>query len=171
MGSVAPAPPVRPGACRCRITATSASPYEVHLAHDGHGRGDDYRGHFGCRMVFSSYPSRLVFDSGLLDTPLPQRDPDSSHYFRQQCQMLITRLKHQSYFADDVRMLLLARPGLELFPYLCPFLFAEILEISAFSAWRSLPFALRSLGTKWRFSATSVDPSARSSVATERLEA
>jgi len=84
---------------------------EVHLAHDGHGRRQQYRDYFGCNITFSSYPSKLLFNASLLDTPLPQRDPDSSKYFRQQCQMLITKLKHQSYFADDVRMLLLARPG------------------------------------------------------------
>jgi AraC-like DNA-binding protein len=84
---------------------------EVHLAHDGHGRQSDYQDHFCCHVVFSSYPSRLRFGAALLDTPLPQSDPDSSLYFRQQCRMLIAKLKHQSYFADDVRMLLLAKPG------------------------------------------------------------
>jgi AraC-like DNA-binding protein len=84
---------------------------QVHLAHDGHGRQQAYREYFGCEVVFSSYPSRLLFDSGQLDTALPQRDPETSQHFRQQCQILITKLKRQSYFADDVRMLLLARPG------------------------------------------------------------
>jgi AraC-like DNA-binding protein len=83
----------------------------VHLAHDGHGLQQAYRAYFGCEVMFSSYPSKFLFNSEQLDTPLPQRDPDTSRHFRQQCQMLITKLKHQSYFADDVRMLLLARPG------------------------------------------------------------
>jgi AraC-like DNA-binding protein len=83
----------------------------VHLAHDGHGLQQTYRAYFGCEVMFSSYPSKFLFNSEQLDTPLPQRDPDTSRHFRQQCQMLITKLKHQSYFADDVRMLLLARPG------------------------------------------------------------
>jgi AraC-like DNA-binding protein len=84
---------------------------EVHLAHDGHGQQQAYRQYFACNVVFSSYPSKLVFSSDLLDLPLPQRDPETSQYFRQQCQMLIAKLKHQSHFADDVRILLLARPG------------------------------------------------------------
>jgi AraC-like DNA-binding protein len=83
----------------------------VHLAHDGHGRQQAYRDYFSCDIEFSAYPSKLLFGSDLLDELLPQRDPDTSHYFRQQCQMLIAKLKHQSFFADDVRMLLLARPG------------------------------------------------------------
>ena len=84
---------------------------EVHLAHDGHGRQQVYFDYFGCEIRFSSYPSKIQFSSEWLDTPLPQRDAETSQYFRQQCRMLITKLKHQSHFADDVRMILLARPG------------------------------------------------------------
>ncbi len=83
----------------------------VELAHDGHGRQQEYRDYFGCDVRFTCYPSRLMFNPELLDRPLPQSDPDTSHYFRQQCRMLITKLKSQSHFADDVRMLLLAQPG------------------------------------------------------------
>ena len=42
---------------------------------------------------------------------MPQGDRETSRYFRQQCQVLIGKLKGQSHFADDVRMILLARPG------------------------------------------------------------
>jgi AraC-like DNA-binding protein len=85
--------------------------HAVHLAHDGHGRRADYRNYFGCEVFFSSYPSRLVFSADLLDRPLPQGDRETSRYFRQQCQLLIARLKSQSHLADDVRMILLAKPG------------------------------------------------------------
>jgi AraC-like DNA-binding protein len=84
---------------------------QVHLAHDGHGLKQVYRDHFGCEVRFNSYPSKLLFRPDVLDMPLPQRDPDTSQYFRQQCRMLIAKLKHQSLFTDDVRMLLLAQPG------------------------------------------------------------
>ena len=83
----------------------------VHLAHDGHGRQQDYRDYFGCEVCFSKYPSKLLFNSALLDEPLPQGDRETSRYFRQQCQMLISKLKSQSHLTDDVRMILLARPG------------------------------------------------------------
>jgi len=83
----------------------------VHLAHDGHGRQAEYRDHFACEIQFCTYPSKLMFSSDLLDQPLPQSDPDSSRYFRRQCQMLIAKLKSQSLFTDDVRMMLLAHPG------------------------------------------------------------
>jgi len=83
----------------------------IHLAHDGHGHQQDYRDYFGCDVRFSSYPSKLVISADLLDRPLPQADRETSRYFRQQCQMLIARLKSQSHLADDVRMILLAKPG------------------------------------------------------------
>jgi AraC-like DNA-binding protein len=83
----------------------------IHLAHDGHGRQQDYRNYFGCDVHFSRYPSKLLFGADLLDRPLPQGDRETSRYFRQQCQVLIGKLKSQSHFADDVRMILLARPG------------------------------------------------------------
>ncbi|NNK32181.1 MAG: AraC family transcriptional regulator [Xanthomonadales bacterium] len=83
----------------------------VDLAHDGHGQQDRYRDYFRCDTRFSRRPSRLIFDAALLDEPLPQSDPDTSRHFRQQCRMMIAKLKNQSYFANDVRMLLLAKPG------------------------------------------------------------
>lgn len=106
----------------------------VDLAHDGHGRQQDYRDYFACDVRFSRYPSRLWYESSLLDARLPQSDPDSSQYFRQQCRMLIAKLKSQSYFADDVRMLLLARPGR--FPSIE--LVAEKLHVSVRSLRRRL---------------------------------
>ena len=83
----------------------------VHLAHDGHGQQQRYRDHFGCAVQFSRYPSKLLFSADLLDQPLPQGDRETSRYFRQQCEVLIAKLKSQSHFADDVRMILLTRPG------------------------------------------------------------
>jgi AraC-like DNA-binding protein len=83
----------------------------VHLAHDGHRRQQDYMDYFSCEVRFSRYPSKLIFDAAILDQPLPQGDLETSRYFRQQCQMLIAKLRSQSHFTDDVRMILLARPG------------------------------------------------------------
>ncbi len=87
------------------------APEEAHLAHGSHGRVQVYRDHFGCDVHFDSYPSRFVFHSKLLDRPLPQSDPESSRHLQQQCQLLIAKLSRQDRFIDDVRMLMLARPG------------------------------------------------------------
>jgi AraC-like DNA-binding protein len=84
---------------------------EVYLAHDGHGRQQVYRDHFVNDVQFSADSSRFSFSSSILDSPLPQSDPESSRHFQQQCQLLIAKLTAQGHFVDDVRMLILARPG------------------------------------------------------------
>ena len=83
----------------------------IHITHDGRGRQQHYRDYFGCDVHFSATSNKLVFSSSLLDKPLPQSDPETSDHFQQQCQLLIAKLTSQSHFIDDVRMLMLARPG------------------------------------------------------------
>ncbi len=83
----------------------------VWLTHDGHGRQQIYRDHFGCEIDFSAACGKLLFNSELLDQPLPQGDPESARHLQQQCQLLIAKLTTQGHFIDDVRMLVLSRPG------------------------------------------------------------
>lgn len=114
----------------------------VHLPHDGHGRRQAYRDHFGCDIVYCSESTSLVFSAALLDDPLPQSDPESSLHFQQQCQRLIAKLTSHGHFIDDVRMLVLARPGF--FPdieYV-----AEKMGVSA----RTLRRRLKEEGTSYR---------------------
>jgi AraC-like DNA-binding protein len=84
---------------------------EVHLTHDGHGQCQAYREHFGCDVRFSAEVGKLLFSSAILDKPLPLSDPESSRHLQQQCQLLIAKMTAQGHFVDDVRMLVLARPG------------------------------------------------------------
>jgi AraC-like DNA-binding protein len=84
---------------------------EACFTHDGHGRQEVYRQHFGSEVGFSAQCGKLVFSSELLDKRLPQSDPESSRHLQQQCQMLIAKLTSHGHFIDDVRMLVLARPG------------------------------------------------------------
>lgn len=84
---------------------------EVHTTHDGHGRRDAYRDYFGCDVQFQADVGKFIFSSSILDEPLPQSDPESSRHFQQQCHMLIAKMTSQGSFVDDVRMLVLARPG------------------------------------------------------------
>lgn len=83
----------------------------VRLPHRGGGRTAIYREHFACEVLFNEPDGRLEFDSALLDQNLPQSDPESSRHLQQQCQMLIAKLTTQGRFVDDVRLLILARPG------------------------------------------------------------
>ena len=84
---------------------------EVYLTHDGHGCEQIYRDHFGAKVNFNSNINKLVFSAKLLDRLLPQADPESSQHMQQQCQRLIARLSKQGKFVDEVRMLILGRPG------------------------------------------------------------
>jgi AraC-like DNA-binding protein len=84
---------------------------EVYITHDGHDRQQDYRDYYDCVVHFCADSNKLVFSSSLLDNPLPQSDPESSRHFQQQCQLLIAKLTSAGHFVDDVRMLMLARPG------------------------------------------------------------
>lgn len=83
----------------------------VELFHTGHGKQQHYRDYFGCEVLFNQPKSKIIFDASILDTPLPSSDPTTSNYFIQQCQMLIARLSSCSKFVDQVRMIILARPG------------------------------------------------------------
>ncbi len=83
----------------------------VYLTHDGHGRQQVYRDYFGGEVYFTQGDSKFLFSSAILDKPLPQSDPDSIRHLQQQCQILIAKLTTQGHFIDDVRMVVLARPG------------------------------------------------------------
>ena len=81
------------------------------LPHDGKGRQETYREHFGCPIEFEAADARFYFSSALLDKPLPKSDPESSRHLQQQCQMLIAKMSSHGSFIDEVRLLMLARPG------------------------------------------------------------
>lgn len=115
---------------------------EVYTTHDGHGQQDAYREYFGCDVTFSSDHGRFVFSSAMLDDPLPQSDPESSRHLQQQCHLLITKLSSRGHFVDDVRMLVLARPGI--FPDI-----EQVAEKLAMST-RTLRRRLKAEGSSYR---------------------
>lgn len=81
------------------------------LPHDGKGNPRAYSEHFSCPVEFNAVDARFYFSAELLDMVLPRSDPDSSRHLQQQCQMLIAKLTSQGSFVDEVRLLMLARPG------------------------------------------------------------
>ncbi len=81
------------------------------LPHDGKGDKQSYLQHFGCPIEFGAADGRFYFSSDLLDRPLPKSDPESSRHLQQQCQMLIAKMTSHGSFVDEVRLLMLARPG------------------------------------------------------------
>jgi len=83
----------------------------IELPHCGYGQQQKYRDYFGCNVLFNQPKAKLIFNSNILDKVLPNSDPTTCDYFLQQCQMLIARLSSYSKFVDQVRMIILARPG------------------------------------------------------------
>lgn len=132
-------------AARVDFSEIMGRPFPVQsasLTHDGHGRQQVYRDYFDCDLQFSAGEGKFLFAADLLDDPLPQSDPESSRHFQQQCQLLIAKLSTKGHFVDDVRMLILARPGY--FPDID--LVAERLEMST----RTLRRRLKEEGTSYR---------------------
>ena len=93
------------------ILGSSPLVKRVQLPHDGSGRCASYTEHFGCEVLFNAPDGRLEFSASFLDYPLPLGDRESSRHLQQQCQMLIAKLTAQGRFVDDVRLIILARPG------------------------------------------------------------
>lgn len=87
------------------------APLAVSLMHSNEGLRSDYETHFGCPVVFNTPHSELRMDAANLDTPMPLRDAETSTLCQQQCQLLLARMSKTSRFVDQVRQLIVARPG------------------------------------------------------------
>ncbi len=83
----------------------------VSLMHGAEARRDNYEQHFGCPVVFNAPHSELCMDAANLDTPMSLRDAETSTLCQQQCQLLLARMSNSSGFVDQVRQLIVARPG------------------------------------------------------------
>jgi AraC-like DNA-binding protein len=84
---------------------------EVWLPHDGLGSCQRYHDYFGCEVTFNARCAALVFSADALDEPLPLADPETSSLCQQQCQMLLARLSQRSGLVEQVRELIVSRPG------------------------------------------------------------
>lgn len=87
------------------------APTAVSLMHGNEGLRSDYEHHFGCPVEFNAPHSELRMDAANLDTPMPLRDAETSTLCQQQCQLLLARMSKSSGFVDQVRQLIVARPG------------------------------------------------------------
>lgn len=83
----------------------------VGLPHRGHGHPERYRDFFRCPVIFESSPARIELPIDALDQQLPHHDAAALEHLHQQCQLLLSKLSTQTHFVDEVRQLLLARPG------------------------------------------------------------
>lgn len=87
------------------------TPLSVVLMHDSGNNREAYERTFDCPVSFNGRQSELHFDSLNLDAPMPLRDAEASGLLQQQCKLLLARMSHGSGFVEQVRQLIVARPG------------------------------------------------------------
>jgi len=84
---------------------------QIKLMHHGESYRSQYQDFYGCPVSFNHDRMEMTFDRELLNTPMPLRDPETLEYCVNQCQHLLSKLTQQSNFVDEVKRLVLARPG------------------------------------------------------------
>lgn len=83
----------------------------IELPHDGHRRRNVYTDYFGCPVSFDCNAAAVEFSVAVLDNPLPFRDVLAFNELERQCQLLLSKLSRQGELVEEVRHLLIARPG------------------------------------------------------------
>lgn len=83
----------------------------VWLPHDGHGQCHIYEAHFGCPVTFNHPVAAIEFPAIVLDSPLLFRDEDACQRLARQCHLMLFKGPRPDALADQVRGLLLERPG------------------------------------------------------------
>lgn len=83
----------------------------VRLMHPAGAFRAQYEQFFSCPVSFDSACSELRFDAALLDAPMPMRDAETSAVCQRQCQLLLARMAERGAFVENVRRLIVARPG------------------------------------------------------------
>jgi len=79
--------------------------------HSGNRRQRDYETFFGCPVSFNAPRSQIRFDAAVLDTAMPMQDAETSAVCQHQCQLLLARMSNSSGVIEQVRQLIVARPG------------------------------------------------------------
>jgi AraC-like DNA-binding protein len=87
------------------------TPLSVILMHDDGNDRDTYERTFSCPVSFDAPRSELHFEALHLDDPMPLRDAEASGLLQQQCKLLLARMSQGSGFVEQVRQLIVARPG------------------------------------------------------------
>lgn len=91
--------------------AIHVEPISIALMHAEAGRRREYETFFGCPVIFDAPVTEVRIDAALLDTPMPLRDAQTSAICQQQCRLLLDRMSRSSGFVEQVRQLIVARPG------------------------------------------------------------
>jgi AraC-like DNA-binding protein len=71
----------------------------------------EYERYFGCPVTFNADENTLVFSNALLHIPVLQCDSDTASLCIERCERLRARLTEEYNIVDEVRELILLRPG------------------------------------------------------------
>jgi AraC-like DNA-binding protein len=84
----------------------------VCLPHGGHGQRSSYAREFGCTPQFADPAGGSIsFSTRHIDNPLPYNDTVVSKRLQHQCRLLVDRMGRNGGVTDEVRQLIVGRPG------------------------------------------------------------
>lgn len=93
------------------LTGSPPPVKQIRLVHSDLKHARTYQNYFGCEVVFGCEYNQFRFASKYLDDKLSQSDKVTASLCAQQCALLMAKLSNQSGFVDEVRQLILSRPG------------------------------------------------------------
>jgi len=83
----------------------------VRLMHNDVSNRDRYEAFFNCSVEFGHHRNEILVDRKILDHRSPQRDRMASEYCQAQCKKLLSKFGLQGGLVEQVRKILVARPG------------------------------------------------------------
>ena len=84
---------------------------KVRLMHNNIENQARYETFFGCPVEFGHHRNEILVDRTILDHRSPQRDRMASQYCQAQCKKLLSKFGLQGGLVEQVRKILVARPG------------------------------------------------------------
>ena len=83
----------------------------VKLMHNDRANKERYERLLNCAVEFGHHRNEILVSRRILDHRSPQRDQMASEYCQAQCKMLLSKLGLQGGLIEQVRKILIARPG------------------------------------------------------------
>ncbi len=91
------------------LVLPSFAPEKIVLMHDG--PIEPYEQYFGCPVVAGGDAVEIHGNHVILNTPMPAPDNEINRLCRQQCHVLLARMRSADGFTDKVRQRILEQPG------------------------------------------------------------
>jgi AraC-like DNA-binding protein len=95
----------------CELAHGTSPIIKMDFVHDGGSTPSRYRQHFDCPVNFNCSRNEYVMKTADLYRTTSNTSRESEELCVQQCELLISRLSKRSNLVDDVRYMILSRPG------------------------------------------------------------